>query len=217
MSFLQSHSKIEIQRLIPSWRSASQSGNFITNTIFTITPATPPIAGNLMWISIGGQGNRAVTGGPSGGWVAYPADPGMGALVTGANWFKIATDSEPASWTATFSASLPGGWTFSEFENVETAQPYSTNGASTGGIQATTLVMPNYQIICPGISLAAIYKGSSLTGWAADNGYSTYGGSGQHRRAFKAFSYPILENFSWSGGLENAEAQYFLFKGTPIF
>lgn len=162
-----------------------------------VTPAGTPTAGSLLIIISGGTQNRTIT--PPSGWTLHTRVSSSGTLGL---MYKVATGSEPANYTVTFSAGLSGGSQYFELRNAETSSPIALT-IGTQGASLTTISPGTYAVDTPGLAITFIAK-SFTAAWTADNGFTNFPASGQMKVAVKNFqAIDTSETVNWSGTIED--------------
>lgn len=210
MSLLANHGLIGRSWMIPvvtSLGSASQSG-----TVFTFTPGSVPPTGDLIILVAGGTQSRASTIVPSG--FTELAGIGGGGRTNSLFW-KVATSSEPASYSITWNGSLDGGVSGFVLTNTNTTSPVNYH-IGANAVASTTLNLPSHNIPNPGVAFTMIAK-SGTSAWTADNGYTNGTPSSQFKMAFKVFSaIAVSQAVQWSGTSETVTAELILINGRQI-
>jgi Bacterial Ig domain/Calcineurin-like phosphoesterase len=124
-----------------TFRSASSAQN-PTATTLTINRPAQTVAGDVMLAGLGIRGAPAVT--PPAGWTLIRRDQ-AGTYTTQALYYRVVTPSEPASYTWTFSTSVPAAGGISAYQGVNTAAP--VNASAGAGQNSTTL-----SIVAPSVT-----------------------------------------------------------------
>jgi hypothetical protein len=205
MSLLANHGLIGRLRLVPSVVGYNQDVQ--AGSTYTVTPFASPTEGNLLIISCAGSNTVAVTSGPSG--FTQSTLPFTGIKL----FLKVATASEPGTYSITFSGALFGGSMYTEIKDSEydllqqrQAGPTNTNGLSFSSYDA------------PNAGIAVTYSQKNLTtNWTTDNGTVNQSGPGQHKVSHKI--YPIKttgEVITWSGPIQTVSTELFFINGKLI-
>lgn len=212
MSLLGHHRLVSGGRLTPTFRNALNAGISTTST-YTITPGDTPLVGSLLIITAGGSSNRTVVTPPTG--FTQVASIGTG-IPTNVFFYRISTGSEPASWTIVWSGNLNGGWDYQEFLNVDLASPFGFHYGNQGtGITTLAPAASGYVVTMAGCAFTYISK-TLTTAWNPDNGYTDYGGAGEHKRGLKFYSIPASETVNWAGLSQNVTGEVIFIKGRLV-
>lgn len=210
MSLLANHGLIGRSWMIPvvtNLHSASQSG-----VTYTTTPVSVPPTGDLIIIMAGGLQTRASVSIPSG--FTELAGIGGGARTNSLFW-KVATSSEPASYSITWDGTLSGGIASMVISNVNISSPINYQ-VGNSGVSVTSLSLPSHNIPNPGVAITIIAK-SGTAAWTADNGYTNVNPSGQFKGAYKHFSaIAVSQAVAWSGTVESVTSDLFLVNARQI-
>lgn len=180
-----------VPRVGINWKTADMSipyvlGNFVTgSTSIVVTPVTAPVAGDLLLVQIANTitlDPGTIT--PPAGWAALlltVGSPGVGL------WYKIATASEPASYTFTLPSSN-WGWEYFNFRGVDVNGAYVLCPKLDIAAAPGTYTTPSFVIPYPGIALSIIGK-STTTAWDPSPGtWTIRAASGQAKAATRIYT-----------------------------
>lgn len=174
----------------------TRTGN-VSGTSFTITPLTTPALGDILFVHVG----NTVTTDPTAitvpsGWVSMTStsgSPGMGL------WYKIATASEPATYTFTLPSSN-WGWEYFNMRGVYVGPGANYTLCPKLDIVGApgTYTSPTFVISTPGIAISLLSK-TTTTAWDPSVGWTLVTGSGQAKSGYKIFSdIDTSESITWA-------------------
>lgn len=203
-----------VTRIAKNWKTADMSipyvlGGFVAGTSVVVTPVTPPVEGDLLLVQLANVitlNPASVT--PPSGWASLiltSGTPGVGL------WYKVATASEPSSYTFTV-PSTNWGWEYFNFRGVD------PNGAYTicAKIDVTgapgTYTTPSFVIPYPGIALSVIGK-TTTTAWDPSGGWTIRAASGQAKAATRIYTdVSTSQTLTWAltaGGTTSTSLTHF--------
>ncbi len=145
-----------------TFRSASSAQN-PTATTLTINRPGGVVAGDVMVAGIGIRGAPTVA--TPAGWTLIRTDA-AGTYTTQALYYRVATASEPASYTWSFSKSVPAAGGISAYQGVDTTTPVGVSGATGQNSNTTSIVAPSVTTTVAGAEVIGFFSiggGNSIT------------------------------------------------------
>lgn len=130
-----------------------------------VTPSVTPTAGNVLLYIVGGNQTRTPSA-PAGWTNIMAATSGGGTMDI---WYKVATGSEPSSYTFTFGGALTGGWSYYELSNAVSFSYKEFIADDAANHTSKTFTTYNIQ---GGLVLAFCAFKSASTGPAINNSFS---------------------------------------------
>jgi acid phosphatase type 7 len=144
-----------------SLRSSSSAAN-PTSTSLTIPAPAGVQAGDVMVAGISVRGQPAIT--PPSGWVLVRQDVN-GTTQKQAVYYKVATGSEPGSYTWTFAASRAATGGILDYTGVNTANPIDASGGQVNSTSSRSVTAP---------SITTTVAGDQLVGFFCITGNNTF-------------------------------------------
>ncbi|HEY4411349.1 MAG TPA: Ig-like domain-containing protein, partial [Acidimicrobiia bacterium] len=145
-----------------SFRAGSSAQN-PTSTSLTIGRPAGVVPGDVMVAGVGIRGTPAVT--PPPGWTFIRTDA-AGTYTTQVLYYRVVTASEPASYTWTFSASVPAAGGIEDYQGVNTAVPINVSGATAQINNTTSIAAPSVTTTVPAARVVGFFSiggGNSIT------------------------------------------------------
>lgn len=177
----------------------------ISGTSVLVTPSAPPVAGNVLFILLGGNASRTIT--PPSGFTLVPR-VSIGATV-GLMW-KVATGAEPADYTVNFSGTLDGGGTYFEIKDIDTSIAVESYGDESVGA-VTSFNAGNFSVPTPGIVFSILAK-SGTSAWTPSNDFVISATPGQCKVGRKIYAYYTnSDTVTWSGTSETVVMDNYFF------
>lgn len=167
----------------------SGSGNIV------FTPTTPPVVGDFICVQLA---STNITD-----WAAEITSPvGFVRMIASNNrtclWYKVATASEPSSYTFNNPASGGKGYEYMNFRGLMPMSAIQSIDPLTSGTYPGTYSSTPMNIDKPGIALSVLGK-STTTIWTASAGWTTLSASGQAKAAYKIYTDIALgEVLTWA-------------------
>jgi hypothetical protein len=124
-------------------RSASSSANQTATSLVLPRPAEV-VAGDVMVATLDGRGNPSFVA--PGGWTLIRLDA-HGYVVRKATYYKVATGSEPASYTWTWSGVQAAAGGILAFANVDAGSPIVAHSGATSSGSSTSITAPSVSTI----------------------------------------------------------------------
>lgn len=204
---IQDHSMIGVIRLLPAVLYTTNGG--ISTTSWTVTPPVAPTAGNLLIIVRGGVQSTTPT--LPAGWTEFAS-----GIFRNRFFYKVATSSEPSSYSWTESSTLGGGYKYFEIANVDDITLVNNLSVTSAGAVAT--ISPgSYDLDAPSISITSLALPTSDNTWGTDNGFTNYGTSGSFKVEYKIT--PDVKNsvtVNWSGTSRSTITKLITLRGKII-
>jgi hypothetical protein len=144
-----------------TFRSAS-SGQNTTSTSLTLPEPGGTMAGDVMVAAVGVRGSATVTAPP--GWSLVRLDNAN--YVLQAVYTRAVSTAEPASWTWTFSASVPAAGGILDYSGVNTATPVDVHAGLATTTATTAITAPSITTTVDGDDIVGFYDiggGNSIT------------------------------------------------------
>ena len=136
-----------------SLRSSSSGAN-PTSTSLTIPAPTGVQAGDVMVAGISVRGQPAIT--PPSGWALVRQDVN-GTTQKQAVYYKVATGSEPGSYTWTFAASRAASGGILDYIGVNTSNPIDASGGQVNATASRSVTAPSITTSTPGDQLIGFF------------------------------------------------------------
>jgi hypothetical protein len=136
-----------------SLRASSSAAN-ATATTLTIPAPSGVQAGDVMVAGISVRGQPAITA-PA-GWVLVRQDVN-GTTQKQAVFYKVATASEPGSYTWTFAASRAAAGGILDYSGVNTSSPIDASGGQVNATASTSATAPSITTTVGGDQLVAFF------------------------------------------------------------
>jgi hypothetical protein len=137
-----------------TFRSASSAQN-PTATSLTINRPAGVVAGDVMVAGVGIRGAPVVTA-PA-GWTRIRTDA-AGTSTTQAIYDRVATPSEPASYTWSFSKSVPAAGGISDYQGVNNAAPVNVSAGAGQNSNTTAIVAPSVTTTVAGAEVVGFFS-----------------------------------------------------------
>lgn len=141
-----------------AFRSASRAGNTGQTTLVLPRPAGTA-AGDVLLASVGVRGSPAVTA-PA-GWTLVRADQ-SGFTVKQAIYIRVATATEPASYTWQFATSQAASGGILAFTGVDTAAPVNVSGGRANAV-STSITAPGVTTTVANTMLVGFFSTATST------------------------------------------------------
>jgi len=137
-----------------TFRSAASAQN-PTATTLTIGRPAGVVAGDVMVAGIGIRGAPAVA--TPAGWTLIRTDA-AGTYTTQALYYRVATAAEPASYTWSFSQSVPAAGGISAYQGVSTANPVNASGGTGTNSTTVSILAPSITTTVPGAEVVGFFS-----------------------------------------------------------
>ena len=137
-----------------TFRSASSAQN-PTATSLTINRPAGVVAGDVMVAGVGIRGAPVVTAPAGWTWIRTDA---AGTSTTQAIYDRVVTASEPASYTWSFSKSVPAAGGISDYQGVNNAAPVNVSAGAGQNSNTTSIVAPSVTTTVAGAEVVGFFS-----------------------------------------------------------
>jgi hypothetical protein len=137
-----------------TFRSATSAQNPTATTLTINTPAGVQ-AGDVMVAGIGIRGAPTVA--TPAGWTLIRTDA-AGTYTTQALYYRVATATEPASYTWSFSGSVPAAGGISAYQGVNTTAPVNVSAGTGQNVDTTSIVAPSVTTTVAGAEVVGFFS-----------------------------------------------------------
>lgn len=218
MSLLANHGLIQASYAIPSVRQVATATGTASDT-YVFTPSIAPLEGNFLIFNFGGTQARGVVTAPSGCVaVTITGITGGGSGFSNQIYYKIATASEPASYSFILNGTLSGAGRFNEWRNIDAVSPVQFTGGhhTTGGVTTVETISGGFDITIPGVAFTNANFAAG-TAWTPDNGYTNDLPASVFAAGYKIYPAVSLgETVNWAGASATVKSVLAFFKGKKI-
>ena len=154
---------------VPTLRAFSSGSNNASTTSITLTRPAGTVAGDVMLASLSVRGTSTVTA-PA-GWALIRTDTYTASLRMHSYW-RLATASDPASWTWTFSGSRLAAGTIHAYSGVNTTTPIDASGGQAASTTSATATAPSITTTVSNTRLVAFFANMSNSTWTPPAGFA---------------------------------------------